>query len=213
MASAGRADGKGRTIMSRRFLIPTLLAAGFGYHDPLQATLTGASSTATDDPDNPRLFQLFRQDHLFTLAQHRSHSSHRSSTGGYSGPVYRPPPVYTPPSNPAPSSTTTNESGSSGSSGSGGTARPLYSAPNSTTATPQGLPSLSGRSAAFKTIVMHVQVALMGRGLFEGTIDGNVGPATRAALRQFQQSSGLSVTGTITTETLDALHVSSQVGE
>jgi His-Xaa-Ser repeat protein HxsA len=62
----------------------------------------------------------------------------------------------------------------------------------------------------FKKVVMRVQVALMGRGLFNGPIDGSVGVATRAALRQFQQSQGLTVTGTITSETLDALHVPSQ---
>jgi peptidoglycan hydrolase-like protein with peptidoglycan-binding domain len=58
--------------------------------------------------------------------------------------------------------------------------------------------------------VMHVQVALMGQGLFEGPIDGTVGPGTRAALRAFQQSHGLQVTGTITHQTLDALHVPSR---
>jgi peptidoglycan hydrolase-like protein with peptidoglycan-binding domain len=49
----------------------------------------------------------------------------------------------------------------------------------------------------------------MGRGLFNGPIDGNVGVSTRTALRRFQQSQGLAVTGTITSETLDALRVPS----
>lgn len=62
----------------------------------------------------------------------------------------------------------------------------------------------------FKTIVVHVQVALMGRGDYDGPIDGTVGPALRAALRQFQQAQGLTVTGTMTPQTLDALHVPSQ---
>lgn len=62
----------------------------------------------------------------------------------------------------------------------------------------------------FKTIVMHVQVALMGPGIYGGPIDGVVGPAVRASLRQFQQAQDLTVTGTITPETLDALHVPSQ---
>ena len=57
---------------------------------------------------------------------------------------------------------------------------------------------------------MHVQVALMGQGLFDGPIDGNVGPKTRAAIRQYQENQGLTVTGTITPETLDSLHVPSQ---
>jgi His-Xaa-Ser repeat protein HxsA len=70
--------------------------------------------------------------------------------------------------------------------------------------------TLPGRSALFKKVVMRVQAALMGRGFFEGPLDGTVGPKTRAALRAFQQSIGLTVTGTITPQTLDALHVPSQ---
>jgi His-Xaa-Ser repeat protein HxsA len=73
-----------------------------------------------------------------------------------------------------------------------------------------GLKTLTGRSTLFKTIVMHVQVALMGQGLFDGPIDGQVGPKTRAALRTFQQTHNLAVTGTITSLTLDALQVPSQ---
>ena len=194
--------------MSRRFLIPTLLAAGFGQHDPLQAALTGATSTSTNDPDQARMFQLFKQDHLYTLAQHRSHSSHRSSTGGYSAPAYTPPPVYTSPST---SGSSSSDSTVSGSTRSSATPRSLYSTPDSLGgAQTKPLPSLSGRSGLFKTIVMHVQVALMGQGLFDGPIDGNVGPKTRAAIRQYQENQGLTVTGTITPETLDSLHVPSQ---
>lgn len=227
--------------MSKKFLIPSLLAAGFGQTDPLQAAITSAASTDIDDPNRAKLFQQFKQDHLFTLAQHRSHSSHsshsshrsgssgghyshyshtshtshQSSTGGYSSPSYDPAPVYTPPPSPPPSG---------GSSNSGGTSRtrsqPLFSSPVTTetgettlVTTPNGetkLVTLSGRSELFKTIVMHVQVALMGQGLFDGPIDGDVGPKTRAALRTFQQRNGLAVTGTITPQTLDALHVPSQ---
>lgn len=197
--------------MTRKFMITGLLAAGFGHHDPLQATLTRA--TSSDKPDEGKLFQLFRQDHVYTLAghashsshaSHASHSSHYSSTGGYSPPSYSPAPVYTPPvynpsqaPAPAPSSTPSSDSSQS-----------LFgSPPTSPAATPAPLP---GRSALFKKVVMRVQVALMGRGLFDGPIDGSVGLATRAALRQFQQLRGLAVTGTITSETLDALHVPSQ---
>jgi His-Xaa-Ser repeat protein HxsA len=230
--------------MSKKFLIPSLLAAGFGQTDPLQAALTSATSTNKDDPNQAKLFQQYKQDHIYTLAQHRSHSSHsshsshrsgssgghyshsshRSSTGGYSTPSYNPSPVYTPPAPqpvyrpPAPPS----PSGNSTSTGrtSGTKVQPLLSSPVTTEngetkliATENGetrLVSLGGRSALFKTIVMHVQVALMGQGLFDGPIDGDVGPKTRAALRTFQGSHGLAVTGTITPQTLDALHVPTQ---
>lgn len=223
--------------MSRKFLIPSLLAAGFGQTDPLQAALTSATSTDTNDPGQAKLFQQYKQDHIYTLAQHRSHSSHsshsshrsgssgghyshyshtshRSSTGGYSTPSYDPAPVYTPPAQP----TTSGGSASGGASGT--SAQPLMSSPVTTetgstrlVTTKNGetrLVTLSGRSTLFKTIVMHVQVALMGQDLFDGPIDGEVGPKTRAALRAFQQRSGLPVTGTITPQTMDALHVPSQ---
>lgn len=210
--------------MSRTFLIPSLLAAGFGHADPLQAALTGATSTDTGDPDRAKLFQQYRQDHLYTLAQHRSHSSHsshsshrsgssgghyshsshtshRSSTGGYSTPSYNPAPVYKAPSTPSTSSSST------------GAGRTRATAPQPLLTTEGGetkLQTLPGRSALFKTIVMHVQVALMGQGLFNGPIDGDVGPKTRAALRTFQENHGLTITGTITPQTLDALHVPAQ---
>ena len=193
--------------MTRKYMITGLLAAGFGHHDPLQAALTRAAST--DRPDEGKLFQLFRQDHLYTLAGHSSHSSHAShashysSTGGYTPPTYSPAPVYAPPlySPPAPSPAPASPAPSSDDTSSFG------SPVTSKAATPAPLP---GRSELFKKVVRRVQVALMGRGLFEGPIDGTVGLATRAALRQFQQSQGLAVTGTITAQTLDALHVPSQ---
>jgi His-Xaa-Ser repeat protein HxsA len=69
--------------------------------------------------------------------------------------------------------------------------------------------SLSGRSTQFTSIVRRVQIGLLAQGLYEGSIDGVVGPALRSALRRFQTSSGLQVTGTITPEVLDALKVPS----
>ena len=189
-------------------MITGLIAAGFSHPDPLQAALTRA--TSSDKPDGAKLFQLFRQDHLYTLAGHSSHSSHAShashashysSSGGYSSPSYDPEPDYSPPAYtpPAPASAPPGSS-------SGDSSQSLFSSSPPTPAKPAPLP---GRSALFKVVVKRVQVALMARGLFNGPIDGNVGVSTRAALRQFQQSQGLTVTGTITSETLDALRVPS----
>jgi hypothetical protein len=202
--------------MSRIFLITSLASAGFSHPEPLQSTLTRASSGF--DPEQGKLFQVFRQEHLYTLAGHTSHSSHsshsshmsgsgghfshsshQSSSGGYSYPVYNPAPTYTPPPSPPPPPPPASSYRSPPS---------LYTAPSDSSG--KSLPPLSGRSAMFKTVVMHVQVALMGRGDYDGPIDGTVGPALRVALRQFQQSQGLTVTGTITPQTLDALHVPSQ---
>lgn len=215
--------------MKRKFMISGLIAAGFGHHDPLQAALTRA--TSGDEPDTKNLFQIFTQDHLYTLAGHASHSSHSShashgsgggghsshyshsshtshysSTGGYPSPSYNPSPVYTSPTptptpSPAPAPSASRPSSSD-------TLDTLFGSPQpAPAAKPKPLP---GRSALFKQVVMRVQIALMGRGLFEGPIDGDVGPRTRNALRHFQQSQGFQVTGTITSQTLDALHVPSQ---
>lgn len=73
-----------------------------------------------------------------------------------------------------------------------------------------GMPALSGRSQRFVAIVRRVQIALLAQGHYRGSIDGIVGPATRAALRQFQTARGLNVTGTITPQTLDALMIASE---
>jgi peptidoglycan hydrolase-like protein with peptidoglycan-binding domain len=55
-----------------------------------------------------------------------------------------------------------------------------------------------------------VQIALLAQSYFEGPINGAVGPALRAAIRRFQQARGLSRTGTITPQLLDALMIASE---
>lgn len=55
----------------------------------------------------------------------------------------------------------------------------------------------------------QVQIALLARGLYEGPVDGIVGPALRAALRAHQAANGLPITGTITPAVLDSLKISS----
>jgi len=197
------------------FLIPSLVAAGFGAQDGAQA-VTPALSSGDGDPGRATLFDIFRQDHFVTLAQHRSHSSHsshsshrsgggghyshsshRSSAGGYDGgyaPVYTAPaPTPAPPPPPR-------------------RILPLRSAqPGEATPPPaDGLPALSGRTERFKAVVKRVQIGLLAQGYYDGVIDGVVGPGMRGALRKFQAARGLSVTGTITSEVLDALRVSSE---
>lgn len=69
------------------------------------------------------------------------------------------------------------------------------------------LKTLPGNSATFKRIVQEVQVILYLYGYYNGNIDGVIGGQTRSALQLYQIDYGLTVTGTLTTETLDALHV------
>jgi His-Xaa-Ser repeat protein HxsA len=203
-----------------RFLISALAAAGFGATNPMQDAMAKATAPkldGVDDPNAGKLFRTFTQDHLVTLAQHRSHrshrshSSHRSSSGGgsyrtpvYTPPVYKPAPVYNPPatqrgSSPAPSSTSPSE----------GASFPVTS-PERASPSPEKTPPLSGRSELFTSIVRRVQLGLMAYGYYEGTIDGTVGPKMKSALQRFQTDFNLKVTGTITPQVLDALKISSQ---
>jgi His-Xaa-Ser repeat protein HxsA len=194
-----------------RFLISSLAAAGFGTTNPLQAaitTTTGARLGPGDDPNGMKLFQVFKQEHMYTLAGHASHSSHashashQSGYGGGSYPVYTPapspnpqplftPPVYTPAPTPpaAPLDTTT-----------------LRATPPSAEAPKR----LSGRSELFNSIVRRVQLGLLAYGYYDGPINGVVGPHMRKALKQFQAAFHMPSTGTITPEVLDALKVSAQ---
>ncbi len=57
-------------------------------------------------------------------------------------------------------------------------------------------------------MVIRVQAALMRRGVYDGDIDGLLGPKTRAALKAFQQSEGISQTGRMDIETLTRLGIS-----
>jgi His-Xaa-Ser repeat protein HxsA len=204
--------------MSRAFLIPSLLVAGFGKVSPEQVTFTTLARD-TSDPGTS-LFQVYRQSHLVTLAQHRSHSSHSSHRSGYSSGHYShsshrssygggygapapsaPAPVYSRPSSSSPSTDTVRPQALYGSN------------PESSSATSSDgttLATLSGRTKKFEQIVRLVQIGLMAQGDYNGPLNGAVGPLTRSALRKFQESHSLSVTGTITPETLDALRVPSQ---
>ncbi|MDK2770380.1 MAG: peptidoglycan-binding protein [Sphingomonas sp.] len=214
--------------MSRTFLIASLVAAGFGSRDPLAPDVLKATTATDDRGGGTTLFETFRQDHSITLADHRSHrshsshsshrsgsgghyshsshsshTSHRSSTGGGGTYSPAPAPVYSPPS----SSGSSDDS--SGSTYRGSTPSTLYGSPDASATSAAPLKALPGRSELFKTIVKRVQIALLAHGVFSGTIDGDVGPATRKALRAYQTKYALKQTGTITPETLDSLKISS----
>lgn len=219
----------------RRFLIPTLFAAGFGHHGDAAADVPRTPAAGGGDPDSGGLLRLFSQEHYVTLADHRSHSSHSSHAShgsGYGGgghyshtshrssagggydpaPLHSSPAPYVP-ATPAPSPTPTPWSAPSVEPFAPlpATAQPLFGADDRAAPPPADrLPALSGRTARFKSIVRRVQLALLARGIYAGAIDGTVGPSLRSALRRFQKDLGLEATGTITPQTLDALMVSSQ---
>ncbi len=56
-------------------------------------------------------------------------------------------------------------------------------------------------------LAVDVQVALKRRGYYYGSIDGTVGPATRAAIRAYQRDRRLAMTGRIDTSLLRSLGV------
>ncbi len=53
--------------------------------------------------------------------------------------------------------------------------------------------------------VKQAQQQLKSEGLYHGAIDGRVGPATRAAVRRFQQQNGLTTNAMLDQETLQRL--------
>jgi His-Xaa-Ser repeat protein HxsA len=57
-------------------------------------------------------------------------------------------------------------------------------------------------------VVANVQSALQEQGYYQGDIDGILGPQTRAALADYQQDNGLTVTSAVDEPTLDSLGIS-----
>ena len=56
-------------------------------------------------------------------------------------------------------------------------------------------------------LAAEVQRALKRRGYYNGGIDGDIGPASRSAIRSYQEDRGLSVTGRIDRSLLNALGI------
>lgn len=159
-----------------------LAAAGFLPQTAMPSSDDINSSGSEDN--GPPLFQVLKGEHTYTLAGHRSHSSHSShgshrssSGGGYSGVV---------PSRPLGNSTP-----------------PSSVLPRA----PQAPSTLPGNSQLFIDLARRVQVALQVSGYYTGAIDGIVGSGTRSAIAMFQRDKGLEITGTMTSELLDALNI------
>lgn len=66
-------------------------------------------------------------------------------------------------------------------------------------------PSQDTAQKADRTQVKAVQQALKDKGHDPGAVDGEMGPKTEAALRDYQQKEGLTATGTADTETMAKL--------
>lgn len=178
-------------MKKRKFLVPTLAAAGFLPTSSADAAIVPNLRVNPLEPDSD-FSQRLELEHKYTLAGHRSHSSHSShrshrssSSGGYT--TTRPAARVQPRSN----STSPRSV--------------LPSLPNTRAAVP-----LPGNSEKFKQIAMRVQLALISYGYYNGAVDGVIGKQSKAALSRFQSDYSLKVTGTITPEVLNALGISAQ---
>lgn len=103
--------------------------------------------------------------------------------------------------------------------GIGGTALDIIANADDVSNAPGSMSSISEASQRWvdaaklsKDDVRWVQVNLRERGLYSGSLDGVVGPETRGALATFQQSNGLTRTGTLDRQTADALIGNADVG-
>lgn len=183
------------------FVLQSLAAAGFQSPpdglEPVPAPPVQARS--------PGMERQYRVERPFTLAGHRSHSSHRShgSHRSSSGSVV---PNYSAPRTPTPTPSVPRTSRNTDST------PPSSVLPSSPSIAPGTATSkadrVRGNSHAFKTLVMQVQLALFARGYYSGTVDGIIGPETKAGISRFQSANGLPVTGTLSDGLLDALNIS-----
>lgn len=70
-----------------------------------------------------------------------------------------------------------------------------------------GLPSVAKAADLNRDDVKKVQQSLIDKGYQSGSVDGVLGPRTRAGLRQYQKAESLPVTGRLDTETAGKLGV------
>lgn len=83
---------------------------------------------------------------------------------------------------------------------------------SSTTDTGQGMSAQHEGQHADKQELMKAQQKLKAEGLYKGKVDGENGPETMAALKQFQKKSGLQQTGELDEQTEAKLGLSEESG-
>ena len=189
-----------------RFLIQSLLAAGFLVTNQREAIPITPVTPKIEPLADPPMIDVLRLEHQYDLAGHRSHSSHSSHRSGGGGSGHgshqshrsssSPAVPYTPPSS-SPSEPSRNYQSTP----------PSSILPKSPSTAPKTLP---GNSQKFSEIVKKVQAALYLKGYNTGDINGIIGIQTKVSIAKFQQDSNLPVTGTITTEVLDALGIAAK---
>lgn len=162
----------------KRYLIPSLLAAGF-IPNKGQAMSVDIVPKSDDFGQNG-FFYVFKSTQNYTLAGHSSHASHgshgshRSSSGGG---------IYVPRVNPTPPQ------------------QVLPSVPKA----PKVLP---GNSPRFKQVLTNVQICLYLNGYYQGAINGILDTETSVAITKAQLAWRIQPTGTLTSEVLTRCGIS-----
>lgn len=85
--------------------------------------------------------------------------------------------------------------GSSGSGGSGGSSSKTDPTSYGATASSNGYTTISTTSKTSSSKVTALQSALLSTGFYHGSLDGNFGSSTSAAVSEYQKAAGLRVTG------------------
>lgn len=85
--------------------------------------------------------------------------------------------------------------------------RPTSEVTNSVPPAPEPAATVDARPSPVLERTMRVQIALESLGLYRGTVDGLMGPQTRAAITGYQKTLGMEGTGEIDDRLLDALGI------
>jgi His-Xaa-Ser repeat protein HxsA len=192
-------NSKGRNVMHKSLTaLGSALTALQGLAPDQTALDSKAVARVFSDSDSAVVLALPLNAGVRNMyAGHRSHSSHSSHSSHYSGSGggYAPAaaPVAPIPAPAYPSATPSTSPRSTGSAPAG-----LLAAP------PNAKPSAD----QLQKMIMRVQAALYSKEYDPGAIDGVLTPATTTALRRYQLATHLTVSGTMSTETLNALGIS-----
>ena len=82
---------------------------------------------------------------------------------------------------------------------------PIETAPVTQSATTPETVTTSSSTSSSLTHEQQIQTALKNAGLYEGNIDGKIGPKTKKAIEQFQTNNGLKADGKVGPKTWTAL--------
>jgi len=183
-------------MIKKKFVIPTLLAAGlFAYSS------SDKNETIEESPLADNIFDIISSidsTHKYTLAGHGSHSSHGSHRSHSSGSGFNNPPK---PNDVTEISNNLMDTRNTMST-------PTKSVLPSSFAVTKAMKVLPGNSLKFKKILLRAQLSLNSSGYDVGTIGNGMNAKTVAAIYRFQKDKGMIPSGKLTNEVLSAFGIS-----